>query len=305
MRTPEAPSRLTIPQSIVLGELALWLPSPQEPIGSGSFGEVYLAVGSGGERCALKIEPIVSVHASQIENELASLTILKDSPRVPRVLASGRVGEQHRGFAMTLFGESLESVFEAGGRASLPALRVCVAGVGLLRALRDTHAAGLVHRDLKPENFLEGAGAGAAKARTFDEPQIYLVDFGLSAPYARGARPREDAAAASTHRCIVGTSRYASVAAHAGRAQVPADDVEALLYCLAYLARAERLPWQGLRVRDKKARNAAVAAIKASTSTAGLCSGAAAYLRPFGELARAGADPDYARLEALLRAAVE
>ena len=211
---------------------------------------------------------------------------------------------------MNLFGESLEAVFEAGGRSSLPAERVCATGIGLLRALRDTHAAGLVHRDLKPENFLVGGAAAPSAAGgdkgappAPDAPDVFLVDFGLSAPFSR-ERARKDAdGPPTTLRNIVGTSRYAPIAAHYGRAQLPADDIEAVLYCLAYLARADRLPWQGLRLRDKKARNSAVASIKLSTSTDALCA-SCSYLLPFATLARSGADPpDYDRLIELLRAA--
>ena len=93
------------------------------------------------------------------------------------------------------------------------------------------------------------------------------------------------------YRNIVGTSRYASLKAHSGRAQTPSDDVESLAFILAYLSRG-RLPWQGLRLREKKSRNAAVASVKMSTSNDALAQGCE-ELRPFIVAARSGAPPDY------------
>jgi hypothetical protein len=40
----------------------------------------------------------------------------------------------------------------------------------------------------------------------------------------------------------VGTPRYASINAHKGRNQVPADDIESLLYNLIFMCRKD-LPW--------------------------------------------------------------
>lgn len=81
---------------------------------------------------------------------------------------------------------------------------------------------------------------------------------------------------------------------------MPSDDVESLAFILTYLARGTKLPWQGLRLRDKKARNAAVASVKMSTSNDALVQGCE-ELRPFVAAARSGAPPDYGQLELLLR----
>lgn len=44
----------------------------------------------------------------------------------------------------------------------------------------------------------------------------------------------------------MGTPRYASINAHKGRNQTPADDIESLLYNLIYMCRKD-LPWINLR----------------------------------------------------------
>ena len=141
---------------------------------------------------------------------------------------------------------------------------------------------------------------GKAPYGSVDAPEICLVDFGLAAPAAPTLAPAKLVEPASWFRCIVGTSRYASIAAHSGRAQIPSDDVESLAYILCYLARGSKLPWQGLKLREKKARNAAVASVKISTSNDALVQGCEA-LRPFVAAARSGAVPDYEHLESLLR----
>lgn len=45
-----------------------------------------------------------------------------------------------------------------------------------------------------------------------------------------------------------GTGRYASLHAHLGRAVSPRDDLESLVYTLAFLV-SRQLPWQGHKVR--------------------------------------------------------
>lgn len=99
-------------------------------------------------------------------------------------------------------------------------------GRGILRCLRTLHAAGYVHNDVKPANVLFGAARGAGA------DTVHLIDFGLATGVGNtqglGAR---------------GTPLFASAAAHAGAPTRPVHDVEALVYCLAYLA-AGSLPWE-------------------------------------------------------------
>ena len=93
-----------------------------------------------------------------------------------------------------------------------------------------------------------------------------LIDFGLwplathtvaAAAGADGGSP----AAPADKEARVGTPLYASIAGHEGRPTRAADDVESLVYCLAFLA-SGGLPWrhkrhaQVLAMKRRRARAA-------------------------------------------------
>lgn len=140
------------PSSFLLGDFKGVIPTPSTPLGSGSFGDVYLCLDSAGTAYALKLEPIISIHAPQLTNELLAYSRLTYSLHVPRVHASGSVGTHHRGLVFTLLGDSMEAVFTREGRTSLKLADVAIIGVGVLRALRDCASAGIVResKQFKP-----------------------------------------------------------------------------------------------------------------------------------------------------------
>jgi len=88
----------------------------------------------------------------------------------------------------------------------------------------------VLHRDLKPENMmLDGSN------------NLYLIDFGISKIYIRrngiimyvSSSPRPFKERVS----FVGTSRYASIAAHKGYELARKDDLESLLYVMLFFVR--------------------------------------------------------------------
>lgn len=82
----------------------------------------------------------------------------------------------------------------------------------------------MVHRDLKPENILIGKAGDADK--------LYLVDFGISKFY----KDKDGLhIGLNKKKPFVGTSRYASIAAHNGHELSRKDDLESLGYVLIYL----------------------------------------------------------------------
>jgi len=105
-------------------------------------------------------------------------------------------------------------------------------GSDMLRCLRTLHTAGWLHNDLKPTNMLYGA-AGSGQ-----EDRVFLVDFG-TASRVGGSGPADGEGLEFGG----GTPLFASLAQLEGRPTSPADDVESLWYCLAFLA-AGALPWQ-------------------------------------------------------------
>jgi len=101
--------------------------------------------------------------------------------------------------------------------------------------LHKLHVAGFVHNDVKPGNLLLGPRATAHAS------EIHLIDFGLST-LATDMCPD----IASRRDMLKGTPTFASLAAHYSRRPMrPVDDIESLVYTLAYLA-AGGLPWEDL-----------------------------------------------------------
>ena len=99
--------------------------------------------------------------------------------------------------------------------------------------LHQLHLAGYVHNDVKPGNLLLGRGATASA--------LHLIDFGL-ATLAADMCPDS----AWRRDMLKGTPSFASLAAHYSRRPMrPVDDIESLVYTLAYLA-VGGLPWEGL-----------------------------------------------------------
>eukprot|EP00672_Neobodo_designis_P028842 CAMPEP_0174832776 /NCGR_PEP_ID=MMETSP1114-20130205/3850_1 /TAXON_ID=312471 /ORGANISM="Neobodo designis, Strain CCAP 1951/1" /LENGTH=439 /DNA_ID=CAMNT_0016066643 /DNA_START=29 /DNA_END=1348 /DNA_ORIENTATION=- len=139
--------------------------------------------------------------------------------------------------------------------------------------LEHVHRSGMIHRDLKPENFLMGVGATAHV--------LHLIDFGLATTYRQGvslfdlATDSSSTLAAnaphvseSSNAGVAGTQRYASPSAMKGHQQSRRDDLQALAYCLVFLATG-CLPWQGMMETGKAN---AVIEMKESTSPSELCS---------------------------------
>jgi casein kinase 1 len=83
-----------------------------------------------------------------------------------------------------------------------------------------------VHRDLKPENILTG--------RDKEKNTIYLVDFGIS-KYYRDEKGQH--IEFNENKPFIGTTRYASIAAHKGVELGRKDDLESLAYVLIYMAK--------------------------------------------------------------------
>jgi len=84
----------------------------------------------------------------------------------------------------------------------------------------------------------------------------------------------------NTNRSLIGTTRYVSINTHLGVEQSRRDDMESLGYLLIYLANG-KLPWQGIKIADKKAKQAQIMDKKMSTLTEVLCRGTCRIFIPF------------------------
>ena len=131
----------------------------------------------------------------------------------------------------------------------------------MLSALEQVHARGLVHRDVKLDNFAAsatsvGKGGGGEKGGKI-APSAYLLDFGgvAAAPSLAAGSETVDRASKGKKTCFFGTPEYCSSAAFTGELPpTPAQDVEALGYCLLELWGGGRLPWgEAFRARRETA----------------------------------------------------
>ncbi|WP_437064322.1 serine/threonine-protein kinase [Streptomyces sp. enrichment culture] len=114
-------------------------------------------------------------------------------------------------------GPDLHTVVETFGH--LPERSVAALGHGLLHALRDVHAAGLVHRDLKPSNVLV----------TVDGPRV--IDFGIARALETLAEGR------LTHTgAVIGSPAFMSPEQARGKRLTYASDVFSFGSVLAFAA---------------------------------------------------------------------
>ncbi|MFI0941336.1 serine/threonine-protein kinase [Streptomyces sp. NPDC021020] len=189
-------------------------------LGAGGMGRVFLARSEGGRAVAVKV----------VHDEYATDTRFR--ARFRREIAAARtVGERHTAPVLDadpdaeppwvatgyVAGLSLEQVVRLDG--PLPASSVHALADGMLRALRDIHAAGIVHRDLKPSNVMltvEG---------------VRVIDFGI----ARAVQPPVESLLTSTGM-VIGSPGFMAPEQITGDGARPVSDVFALGCMLSYAA---------------------------------------------------------------------
>ncbi|XP_061367478.1 casein kinase 1-like protein 6 isoform X2 [Gastrolobium bilobum] len=227
-------------------------------IGSGSFGELYLAVNvQTGEEVAVKLEPVKTRHP-QLHYESKLYMLLQGGTGIPHLKWFGVEGD-YNVMVIDLLGPSLEDLFNYCNR-KFTLKSVLMLADQLINRVEYMHSRGFLHRDIKPDNFLMGLGRKAN--------QVYIIDYGLGKKYRD----------LQTHRHIpyrenknlTGTARYASVNTHLGIEQSRRDDLESLGYVLMYFLRGS-LPWQGLKAGTKKQKYDKISETKVSTRIEVLC----------------------------------
>ncbi|MDX3249270.1 serine/threonine-protein kinase, partial [Streptomyces sp. ME18-1-4] len=144
----------------------------------------------------------------------ARATARIDHPNVVRVYDVVDEGERLWIVMELVAGRSLERIMAEEGPLS-PAETARI-GFGLVTALRQVHARGVLHRDIKPGNVLvEEAGSRERGGR-----RIVLTDFGIAAI--------QDAKALTMVGMLVGSPDYMAPERISGRPQGPPSDVWSL-----------------------------------------------------------------------------
>lgn len=228
-----------------------------EQIGSGSFGEVYLAEYKKGGYVAIKVEDRKKAH--RVYNEYKIYRQLQRSnfavglPKIYDYLQS----PDYNIMVMQLLGPSLEDLFNKHNR-KFKLTTVFMLAEQLLHLQEQLHRAGYIHRDIKPNNFLIG--------RDKNTSQVYMMDFGLSKRYISEGKHIKF----RDKRSLIGTARYASVNMHLGFEPSRRDDLESVGYMLVYFLKGE-LPWQGIKKQKDNNHIEAIGEIKMCTSLEKLC----------------------------------
>ncbi|XP_061357976.1 casein kinase 1-like protein 3 isoform X2 [Gastrolobium bilobum] len=227
-------------------------------IGSGSFGEIYLATHIDTfEIVAVKIENGKTKHP-QLLYEAKLYNILQGGSGIPSIKWSGIDGEDNV-LVMDLLGPSLEDLFGYCGR-KFSLKTVLMLADQMMARIEYVHSKGFLHRDVKPDNFLMGLGRKAN--------QVYVIDFGLAKRYRDSTTNRH--IPYRENKNLTGTARYASCNTHLGIEQSRRDDLESLGYVLLYFLRGS-LPWQNLKAATKKQKYDKICDKKISTPIEVLC----------------------------------
>ena len=218
-------------------------------IGTGGFGEIYLATEGGkGEERVVKIEPhengplfvemhfYIKVGKPELLVEYKKSRKGKAPPHIPLLRGNGsymhKGSDNYRFLVIDKLGRDLDKVFQNGANP-LSLAQASSIGMQAVDALEYIHSTGYTHNDIKAANLLFGTES--------DSTDVYLVDFGLCVKYIQGGSHK--ALKADPRKAHDGTIEYLSRDAHMGCTS-RRSDLEVLAFNLIHWLTGS-LPWQG------------------------------------------------------------
>ncbi|OMJ82973.1 hypothetical protein SteCoe_16184 [Stentor coeruleus] len=260
-------------------------------IGSGSFGDIYLATSiTTGEQVAAKLEKVHTSHP-QLLYESRLYRIFQGEVGIPQIFWYGVEGS-HNVLVMELLGQSLEDLLQSN-KGRLPLKTVLLLADQMISRIEFIHSKNFLHRDIKPDNFLMGLNN---KSNI-----VYVIDFGLAKKYRDSKTnlhiPYREG------KSMTGTARYASLSTCMGIEQARRDDIEGLANVFLYLLKGS-LPWQGLPGNTKAEKYRNIMEKKLQTSVENLCAGLPnefVVLFNYSRGLRFEDRPDYNYLKRILR----
>ena len=219
-------------------------------LGEGSFGKVYKAIYNN-EYYALKMED-PSINHSLLETEAKILEYLQ-GPNIPKFEKYG-YNKQYNILVMELLDKSLDDILYK--LKTFTVKSTAMIGYQIINILKYIHNMHIIHRDVKPDNFVMG--------RKEFNATLYIVDFGLAKKF-RSSRTLKQLPL-TKRKGLTGTARYASINALQGYEQSRRDDLESAGYTLMYFLRGN-LPWQNIKVKNKKEKYKKILCIKREISS--------------------------------------
>lgn len=226
-------------------------------IGSGSFGTVFLGINVyTKEKVAVKIEED-NKNAAGLKEEAFRLINLKGIG-LPTLKNFGKRNKFNI-LVQTLLGQSLYDIFNNFDQ-KFTLKDNCMIGIQILERLQHIHSKNYIHRDIKPQNFLVGLE---------NDEIIYIIDFGLAKKYKSDRGKHINF---TTCKKIIGTPRFCSINAMAGKMQSRRDDLESFMYLILYFFKGN-LPWQGLKIESREKRFEIIAKMKKNINFKNICQG--------------------------------
>jgi len=219
-------------------------------IGTGGFGEIYLATEGGkGEEKVVKIEPhengplFVEMHFYIAAGKPEYLQQWKKGrkketlPNMPLLRGHGsyqhKPDDTYRFLVIDRLGMDLDKMFKNGAKP-LPIGTVANVSVQVINTLEYIHSKGFTHNDVKAANLLLG---GQDKSK-----DVFLVDFGLCVKYIKNEAHIEYKA--DPRKAHNGTIEYLSRDAHIGCTS-RRSDLEVLGFNIIHWLTGS-LPWLGV-----------------------------------------------------------
>ena len=210
-------------------------------LGKGGFGQIYLGRNIR-ENVPIAIKVEETSNRSHLRLEYEILKEIQGGKGIPRIYKY-RQGHNHNYLVMELLGKSLDKLFSDNDKY-FSHKTIFQIGYQMIERIQYVHSKFYIHRDIKPGNFVIGRGE---KSKI-----IYLIDFGLSKRYIDPEKkchiPYREG------KGLTGTARYVSLFTHYGIEQSRRDDIESIAYNLIYFAKG-KLPWQGVKTKNKKEKH--------------------------------------------------